>query len=67
VAGGRIFYDVVALSVRWLLLPLLAVYVAIEVLLRAFGVRGGWELGLALAVNVPLLIVFFGLFLMVLR
>jgi UDP-2,3-diacylglucosamine pyrophosphatase LpxH len=65
--AGRIFYDVVALSVRWLLLPLIAVYLAIEVLLRVIGQRGGWELGVALAFNIPLLIVFFGLFLMVLR
>jgi Calcineurin-like phosphoesterase len=65
--AGRIFYDVVALSVRWLLLPLIAVYLAIEVLLRALDARGGWELDLALAVNIPLLIVFFGLFLAVLR
>jgi hypothetical protein len=65
--AGRIFYDVVALSVRWLLLPLIVLYVAIEVLVRVLGQRGGWELGVALAFNVPLLIVFFGLFLMVLR
>jgi Calcineurin-like phosphoesterase len=65
--AGRIFYDVVALSVRWLLLPLIAVYLAIEALLRVFDARGGWELGIALAVNIPLLIVFFGLFLLVLR
>jgi UDP-2,3-diacylglucosamine pyrophosphatase LpxH len=65
--AGRLFYDVVALSVRWLLLPLIAIYLAIEVLVRVFGERGGWELGVALAFNIPLLIVFFGLFLMVLR
>jgi UDP-2,3-diacylglucosamine pyrophosphatase LpxH len=65
--AGRLFYDVVAMSVRWLLLPLVAVYLAIELGVRVFGDRGGWELGLALAVNVPLLIVFFGVFLLILR
>jgi UDP-2,3-diacylglucosamine pyrophosphatase LpxH len=66
--AGRLFYDVVAVSVRWLLLPLIAVYLAIEVLALAFGAdRGGERLFFALAFNVPLLIVFFGLFLLVLR
>lgn len=66
--AGRLFYDVVALSARWLLLPLIAVYLAIEVLAIVFGdEHGGQELFVALAFNVPLLIVFFGLFLLVLR
>jgi UDP-2,3-diacylglucosamine pyrophosphatase LpxH len=66
--AGRLFYDVVAVSFRWLLLPLIALYLAIELLALAFGDdRGGQRLVVALAVNVPLLIVFFGLFLLVLR
>jgi UDP-2,3-diacylglucosamine pyrophosphatase LpxH len=66
--AGRLFYDVVAVSFRWLLLPLIGVYLAIEALALAFGDdRGGEELVVALALNVPLLIVFFGLFLLVLR
>jgi UDP-2,3-diacylglucosamine pyrophosphatase LpxH len=66
--AGRLFYDVVALSARWLLLPLIVLYLAIEVLaLAAGGDRGGEELFVALAFNVPLLVVFFGLFLLVLR
>jgi UDP-2,3-diacylglucosamine pyrophosphatase LpxH len=65
--AGRLFYDVVALSFRWLLMPLIALYLAIEVLALAFGDRGGEELFVALAFNVPLLIVFFGLFLLILR
>jgi UDP-2,3-diacylglucosamine pyrophosphatase LpxH len=65
--AGRLFYDVAALSMRWLLLPLIAVYLAIEVLALAFGDRGGEKAFVALALNVPMLIVFFGLFLLVLR
>jgi UDP-2,3-diacylglucosamine pyrophosphatase LpxH len=66
--AGRLFYDVVALSARWLLLPLIGLYLAIELLALAFGKdRGGEELFVALAFNVPLLIIFFGLFLLVLR
>jgi UDP-2,3-diacylglucosamine pyrophosphatase LpxH len=66
--AGRVFYDVVALSVRWLLLPLVVLYLAIEALAIAFGNdRGGKELFVALAFNVPLLLLFFGLFLWILR
>jgi UDP-2,3-diacylglucosamine pyrophosphatase LpxH len=63
----RLFYDVVALSVRWLLLPLIVLYLAIEALALAFGDRGSEERFVALAFNIPLLLIFFGLFLLVLR
>ena len=66
--AGRLFYDVVAVSLRWLLLPLIALYLAVELLAVAFGGDSGTDrLFVALAFNVPLLIVFFGLLLLVLR
>jgi Calcineurin-like phosphoesterase len=68
-ATGRLFYDVVRASVRWLLLPLVVAYAAYWIIKYALGGTQGGLLDLVvdLGYELVVLVVVFGLFVLILR
>jgi uncharacterized membrane protein len=68
-AAGRLFYDLVRQSLRWLLVPLIVAYTAYELIKYAIGDTGESLLDVAidLGYDLVVLVVVFGLFVLALR